>query len=148
MAIGTVADVLHEMLKSFDTHYSGFDGWPNNNAAILDRWANVADKLMSGVIPQSLTSVQARAAFIQTLQPLNYNVPFIPLMQAALTTYATVLASGMTGYVGVPPPLPAPIVLGAPIEYGAPVFTAMAIAWVTWAKTGTAIQGSAVINWN
>ncbi|MGL5077557.1 MAG: hypothetical protein ACRDBG_17255 [Waterburya sp.] len=137
MPIGT-------QIQVFDAILDLCTNLPTSNQEVADKWANVADILLSQVVPPSASASSAKSAFISTLLPLTSNPPNgIILLKAAFQAYATALAVGMTasGFTGIPPAVPPAIETLLIVPVSSPIVpaTALSILLCTWAKTGQAV---------
>lgn len=132
-----------------DENYPGHRGWPATVEQALVRWVSVLDFATVPMLPVSTTHGPARqAARAVALGPA---LLVLPLAWAA---YCQVLASGMTGFVALPPPLPLNLAsvsaLGLSGGSAADCATEMARVTGAWLRTGTAVPvgGGALIHWN
>lgn len=154
MPLGTTGDISNLIRSLIDQAYSDFKGFPDNLAQAIENWADIADALMSGVIPASTTTEIAREALKGVMSGIsNEAANAIPLLYSGFAAYATTLAGGMTaaGFVGTPPPNPIAYAPTGLVTNDAKIEAInLASALVAWAKTGTAtpISGGSPINWN
>lgn len=142
MPIGSLSQVANAILLI--TAPPTPEDFPKDAADAATKWGDVADVLLSAVIPVSATASAGRSAFVGVLSAVTPLPPTgIILLKAAFAAYAAALAGGMAagGYTGVPPPAPPLIetVLIAPVPDAAVAANALAALLVAWAKTGTAI---------
>jgi len=149
-----VATVIQDKLQQyFDASYPTFIGWGTTDLEMLNRWADVIDFVLAGVVPVSLTSVAARAAFITTLTPgMGALGAFQVTLVSALQQYAIVLAAGMLpAFTGIPPVLPPAIVFtGLVTRSAATEMANLSVVLYTWAASGTAAtlpSGTPIVPW-
>lgn len=151
MPIATTNVISQYMRTWMDEDYEGFYSWPMTTEEVINNWANVAELLLSTVIPVSVTSASAKQAFKTTMAGLTYASNGILLLQSAFLNYAVTLAAGMgPSFVGVPPPSLPPFVLTGLVTKSASMEAAnIASTLVGWAKTGTAtnVSSGSVIPW-
>ena len=140
MPLGTAPQIQQAILSITEPPNNGF---PSTQMDAVNAWADVADKLLAGVIPPSTTSAAGRAAFIGVLSAASPTNPIgAVLLDSAFVAYAAALAGGMAPlYVGAPPAMGLPgiaAILVAPVSDAQPVAVAMATALSIWVKTGIA----------
>lgn len=140
MPIPPPNSIALQLRSWMDEEYSGFTGWPESQADVNSRWANIADTLLATVIPPSLTAVTARAAFMQVMQAMSYSSQGILILQTAFMAYATTLAAGMApAFIATPPPMLPPFILTGLVTRSAEIeANNIANVLTTWARTGTA----------
>jgi len=150
-----VSTLVTELRKIFDQQYSGFEGFPPTVNDAASRWAQAINTYAgTNIVPSSTSAVNAKNSFETILRTLLSNSNGTSIIQNAFNTYATVLASGMTGYVSVPPPSPidfqAVFSIGFNGGSSSAVASSMANVIHTWFKTGiaTPIGGGPTINWS
>lgn len=139
--IGTQPNIVQAILNiSGDPN-----NYPQTNNDIATRWADVADDLLSQVIPQTTTQAAARQAFIGVMMAIDPTVPNgLLLLEQAFVAYAAAIAAGMQPtFTGTPPPAPPPIVatLNTPND-AQTAANLLATLLCTWAITGTAVNNS------
>jgi hypothetical protein len=144
-----------ELEKIFDNESDLFEGFPETHELAAERWATAFDTYAKAVVPPSLTSEVAKAAFVSTFLGMNFSNGVIQF-PLCFVNYAAALAPGMAPLnTGVPPigiPIFAPIYA---IGYGGGSSAACIALLVnildTWIKTGTATlvaPPNTVVNWS
>lgn len=140
-----VPTILKTSLQEiFDQESPSFKGFPENLTQAAVRWGDAFDGYAKAVIPISISSAAAKAAFITTFLTMN-SENGLTQFPSCFHNYAIALAAGMTPlFTGVPPVLP-PVLT--------PVFTlglseAKSLDCINllveivdkWMRTGIAIQ--------
>lgn len=134
-----------DLRELMDPDYSGFTSFPATIQEMSARWSTTINNYASLVTPPSTTSVAARSSLQSILNGVDPNAQNgIALLISGLTSYATVLATGMLpAFTGVPPPIP--IVLTAMSAAGLAGASGEVTAGILadtidlWFRTGTAI---------
>ncbi len=140
MAFPSDTIIKNQIRKINDVDFLNFQGFPENNTEVSERWAEVVDFVGSAVTPSSTTAAVAKTAleahWAGGITLVNFPTGF--------GVYATALALGqLPTYTGVPPPVPIVLtsvyVVGNGGGSGEAVAAAMAPIISTWFKTGVAI---------
>lgn len=141
--------IATEVRKITDAQWAGHEGWPTTFMDSLLRWITVLHRSTATMIPASVSRNAAVTA--ATLTPPGIATVTIPL---AWKNYATVLATGMTGFVATPPPLLLDLSSVTRLGLGgaSAEICANELARITklWLKTGVAVPTSSgpTIRWN
>lgn len=145
--------LLEEFRKFADEEFSDFQGFPESSTEAAEAWANMFDAYGSGVTPSSSTSSQAKETFKATLSGASFGT-WGQVLQTAATQYASILGSGMSGFVSVPPA--SPLTLDPAFVIGDNKGTTQEVGEVlssiidAWFRTGTATPsgGGSTIPWS
>jgi len=129
---------LRDGLRAFmDPAYGGFTSYPADAPAVGVAWAAALRGYFDGLAtPPGITGAQqdaAEAAFAAAFQP-TFATPAIPLLNAALASYAALLVSP-TGVTTPPPGSPTFVLVNT--DDGNVAATTLATAIDLWARTGT-----------
>jgi hypothetical protein len=133
---------LVTLLSPFaDRQATVFEAFPETREQAAQLWATAARTWASQVTPASTTAAAAEAAFLvemRTCTVYNDRQGFARAWHAL----ATVLASGMTGWVAVAPPRPPELevvyALGLSGGSNADCLHRLAAVLLAWFQTGTA----------
>lgn len=140
--------LLESKLREFmDESYSGFVGWPANDAEAAQAWGDAIDAYVTGITPVSTTVAAAKAALVLGLSGLSAPGAAVALLDASFAAYAATVGGGMAPAFVAVPPLPGTFTLAL-----SPVLVANAVPGVTgpvavaalaacidlWFRTGTA----------
>lgn len=144
MPIATSSQIQNAILAI--TNPPSNSGFPTTQSDAVNKWADVADLLLSGVIPPSSTSSAGRSAFIGVLSAATNANPIAPvLLDGAFMAYAGALAGGMApAFTGVPPVTPPGLaaILVVPVSDAVVVATTISTTLTIWAKTGSATMNA------
>jgi len=149
--------LLTDRLRAFsDEQFSGFTGWPQDEAEAAEALAGAMAEYAAVVIPASTTVSQAETAMVGALAGMNAPGAAPAVIPAAFAAFATALAPGMAaaGFTATPPAgVPALAAVAAAGLGGASAETCLSqVASIVdiWMKTGTATptSGGAPINWS
>lgn len=126
---------------------------PETSAGCAQAWADAMRDYASGVVPASATVSSAASALSSALATAFGSPLAAPGMETAFAAFAGTIASGMTGFVGTPPPGP----VNFATQFALPMPTTHAAAGAalagiihSWMTTGTATAaapGSVPQNW-
>lgn len=137
-----------------DQDYSGFAGFPTTSTEVASRWADAIHEYAALTIPPSTTTDLAKSSFQSIMLSVTNMSDGLTLLQSALMSYATNLATGMSpAFTSTPPPILPAIATVTPIGLGggSSEDCALHLATIidTWFRTGIAVNSSsgATITW-
>jgi hypothetical protein len=150
-----LSTIITELKKIFDKEYTGFEGFPSSIEDASIRWATAIDTYAgTNIIPPSNSYNQAKNSFKNILLTLSLNTNGENTIKNAFDNYASIIASGMTGYISIPPPVQIDFtqafLIGKNGGSSNDVANSMGNIIHNWFKTGlaTPIGGGPTINWS
>lgn len=139
-----------------DTSYSNFQGFPTSIEDSAERYRLILKDYIEDMTPFTSGAYQASIAFKNIyMQMSSESQNGIVILTSALTTFTTIIAATIPGYIGTPPPVQ--IVLGdLPILGTVDQLSSEQISQIigdrthTWIKTGVAVinGGGTPILWS
>ena len=101
-----VSSVLNiEVSKIMDNEHLLFEGFPQNNIEVADRWSKAINTYACKVLPASNTFKEAEQSMKSVLLGIGTGNGDV-ILKLAFTSYAITLALGMqaSGFTATPPP--------------------------------------------
>jgi len=146
-----------ELSKIMDQSSPLFEGFPETNIEVANRWSTAIKIYTTSIIPYSANSELAKEAFKLAILPISaQSQNGAALFQTAFTSFASQLAIGMApAFTGIPPIVPINLLPVNPIGFGggssSSCVSLMSTIIDTWFRTGSAVlnaPSAAVTIWN